>query len=131
MNAIKDTPPEQSTNIRIATAVGEVGFLSSVAVVTDIVILTVIGCVSVPAVTEFCWFAGIALAVDFVLHFSYFLAVLSVDVRRLELQDFLEKESLSTPDSKWDRRVASPKGGLKIVVKGTPVSTRIAGSAIV
>jgi len=131
MNAIKDTPPEQSTNIRIATAVGEVGFLSSVAVVTDIVILTAIGRVSVPAVTEFCWFAGISLAVDFVLHFSYFLAVLSVDVQRLELQDFLEKESLSTPDSKWDRRAASPKGDLKSFVKRTPVSTRIAGSAIV
>lgn len=130
MNAIKDTPPEQSTNIRIATAVGEVGFLSSVAVVTDIAILTFVGHVSVPAVTEFCWFAGIALVLDFILHFSYFLAVLSVDIQRLELQDILEKEALSSPDSKWDRRAASPKSGLKGFVKKTPVSTRIAGSAI-
>lgn len=130
MNAIKDTPPEQSTNIRVANAVGEVGFLSSVAVVTDIVILAIIGRLSVPAVTEFCWFAGIALGVDFVLHFSFFLAVLSVDVRRLELQDFLEKENLANPDPKWDR-AASPNGNVKQFMKGTPVSTRIAGSAIV
>lgn len=131
MNAIKETPPEQSTNIRIATAVGEVGFLSTVAVITDIVILTIIGHMSMPAVTEFCWFAGIALAVDFVLHFSFFLAVLSVDVRRLELQDFLEKENLSNPDPKWDRRASSPSAGFKRFMKSTPVSTRIAGSAIV
>lgn len=125
MNAVKDTPPQQLTSIRVATAVGEVGFLSSVAVVFDIVILTVVGHVSFPAVTEFCWFAGIALAVDFVLHFSYFLAVLSVDVQRLELQD-----SLSTKDPNWDRRGAFPKGGFRGFVKRTPVSTRIAGSAI-
>lgn len=129
MSAIKDTPPEQSTIVRIATAVGEVGFLSSVAVATDLAILTIIGSVSVPAVTEFCWFAGIALVVDFVLHFSFFLAVLSVDVRRLELQDFLEKENLSSP--RWDRRSSPARGGLKKFMKGTPVSTRIAGSAIV
>lgn len=129
MNAIKDTPPEQSTTIRIATAVGEVGFLSSVAVATDLAILIIVGCISVPAVTEFCWFAGIALVVDFALHFSFFLAVLSVDVRRLELQDFLEKENLSSP--KWERRSSPSRGGLKKFMKGTPVSTRIAGSAIV
>ncbi|KAF8474745.1 sterol-sensing domain of SREBP cleavage-activation-domain-containing protein [Kalaharituber pfeilii] len=131
MNAVKETPAEQSTTIRIATAVGEVGFLSTVAVITDIVILAIIGRISVPAVTEFCWFAGIALLVDFFLHFSYFLAVLSVDVRRLELQDFLDKTNLSNPDSKWDNRASSPRQtGLNRLVQGTPVSTRIAGSAI-
>ena len=132
MNAVKNTPPEQSTTFRIATAVGEVGFLSTVAVVTDIILLIVIGRFSVPAVTQFCWFAGIALLVDIILHFTYFLAVLSVDLRRLELQDFLDKANLSNPESKWDRPSSSPpRAGLQKLTTRVPVSTRIAGSAIV
>ena len=133
MNAVKDTPAEQSTTTRIATAMSEVGFLSTVAVMFDLFILMCIAQISVPAVTEFCWFAGIALVVDFILHFTYFLAVLSVDVRRLELQDFLDRENLAAPEIRWDGREASPKPGRfgRFILKGAPISTRIAGSAIV
>ena len=73
--------------MRIANAVGEVGFVSSVAVLTDLTLLYFLGLISVPAVREFCTFAAIALVVDFFLHLTYFLAVLSIDVRRLELQE--------------------------------------------
>lgn len=131
INAVLATPAEQPTTTRIATALGEVGFLSTVAVATDLVILCVIGYFSVPAVREFCTFAGVALIMDFILHLTYFLAVLSVDVRRLELQDSLDRMNLSENDRPHE--IDTEPGSLtEFLMKGAmPVSTRIAGSAIV
>lgn len=132
INAVLATPAEQPTTTRIATALGEVGFLSTVAVATDLAILGVIGHFSVPAVREFCTFAGVALVMDFVLHLTYFLAVLSVDVRRLELQDSLDRMNLSEND--YSHEIDADQSGslTEFLIKGAvPVSTRIAGSAIV
>lgn len=138
INAVLATPAERPTTFRIASALGEVGFLSSVAVATDVVILFIIGSLSVPAVREFCVFAAIALAMDFVLHITYFLAVLSVDVRRLELQDSLDKLNLSTEDNGNDDLDSFSKKPAGVIALfdflfkgGSPLSTRIAGSAIV
>ncbi|PWW76014.1 hypothetical protein C7212DRAFT_194519 [Tuber magnatum] len=132
INAVLETPAEQPTTSRIAIALGEVGFLSSVAVGTDLVLLFIIGQFSVPAVREFCTFAGVALAMDFFLHLTYFLAILSVDVRRLELQDSLDRLTFSKPES-YDGRMDSEgrsKSGELIMQKAMPMSTRIAGSVI-
>lgn len=131
INAVLETPAEQPTTNRVAIALGEVGFLSTVAVGTDLGILLIIGHFSVPAVREFCTFAGVALVMDFFLHLTYFLAVLSVDVRRLELQDSLDHMSFNDDhDNKypWD---SPSREFLGLVMKGAlPVSTRIAGTAI-
>lgn len=136
MNAVMDTPDELPTVVRIANALGEVGFLSTVAVATDVGLLVIVAHFSVPAVREFCAFAAIALVMDFILHLTYFLAVLSVDVRRLELQDFLERTDLSKTDGKWENRAPSPKKPTQninaaFLTQAWPVSTRLAGSAIV
>lgn len=132
INAVLATPAEQPTTTRIATALGEVGFLSTVAVATDLVLLCIIGHFSVPAVREFCTFAGVALIMDFILHLTYFLAVLSVDVRRLELQDSLDRMSLSENDYPEEIVPELPGSLTNFLLKGAmPASTRIAGSAIV
>jgi hypothetical protein len=81
-------------------------------------------------VAAFCTFAAIALVFDFVLHLTFFLAVLSVDVRRMELQDSLDrintnsnrKTSISKPERQY---------WFDALLQGRlPFSTRIAGSAI-
>lgn len=132
INAVLSTPAEQPTTARIATALGEVGFLSTVAVATDLALLCIIGHFSVPAVREFCTFAGVALIMDFFLHLTYFLAVLSVDVRRLELQDSLDRMNLSVDDSSQEIGQEQLGSLAEFLMKGAmPVSTRIAGSAIV
>lgn len=134
INAVLETPAEQPTTSRIAIALGEVGFLSSVAVGTDLGLLLIIGQFSVPAVREFCTFAGFALVMDFFLHLTYFLAVLSVDVRRLELQDSLDRLTFNKPES-YDGRTDPEEGrgklGELIMQRAMPMSTRIAGSVIV
>ena len=135
INAVFAMPAEQSTAQRISGALGEVGFLSSIAVATDLIMLVIIARISVPAVHEFCLFAGVALLVDFILHMTFFLAVLSVDVRRLELQDSLDK--LMTLNSNEDDLgafgpPANPNPVIEFIFQGgSPLSTRIAGSAIV
>jgi hypothetical protein len=136
-SAVIATSPEQPTTVRIANAVGEIGFVSSVAVLTDLSLLYFLGLISVPAVREFCTFAAIALIVDFFLHFTYFLAVLSIDVRRLELQDSLDKAN-SVEDVDWgsSSRDQSPKH-LRARISDVlfagphPISSRVAGTAIV
>jgi predicted RND superfamily exporter protein len=138
IKAVLATPAEQSTTVRISTALGEVGFLSFVAVATDLAILALISCISVPAVREFCIFAGVALLMDFVWHMTFFLAVLTADVRRLELQDSLDRLlSLSSQDDEdVDLSLSTPAEKtnklMEYFFQGTsPLSTRIAGSAIV
>jgi hypothetical protein len=134
INAVLETPAEQSTANRVALALGEVGFLSSVAVSTDLVLLVVIGQFSVPAVREFCTFASIALVMDFLLHLTYFLAVLSVDVRRLELRDSLDRLSFNNPESYGGRSASAERRDRSDEVamhRAMPMSTRIAGSLIV
>jgi hypothetical protein len=140
INAVFATPAEKPTTLRISSALGEVGFLSGIAVGTDITIMALIARFSVPAVREFCLFAGVALMVDYILHMTFFLAVLSVDVRRLELQDSLDKfMSRNAKEEYYDDVGLIGENTLQkqsVVAEslfraGSPLSTRIAGSAIV
>jgi hypothetical protein len=136
INAVFATPAEKPTTQRISGALGEVGFLSFIAVVTDLAMLVIIARVSVPAVREFCLFAGVALLVDFILHMTFFLAVLSVDVRRLELQDSLDKLMSLNFNEDDDLDLFMPPKEANAITEflfrgGSPLSTRIAGSVIV
>ncbi|KAI5800101.1 sterol-sensing domain of SREBP cleavage-activation-domain-containing protein [Geopyxis carbonaria] len=127
INAVLATPAEQSTTARISSALGEVGLVSFVGMATNLFMLFVIGTVSVPAIREFCVFAGVALITDYTLHMTFFLAVLSVDVRRLELQDSLDRLNLSTND---DESLEPNISRGNLFRGGSPLSTRIAGSVI-
>lgn len=133
INAVLGIPAEQSTTTRIATALGEVGFISLVEVLTNLAFMIIIGAVSLPAIREFCVFACVALIVDYLLHMTFFLAVLSVDVRRLELQDSLDRMNLASNDDEGLCPSPKKQGGFMDFVfrGGSPLSTRIAGSAIV
>jgi len=138
INAVLATPAEQTSIKRVSSALGEVGFLSLVAVATELGFLSLIATISVPAVQEFCAFAGIALIMDFVWHNTFFLAVLSVDVQRMELQDSLDRlMSLSSNEDdndfqSLDATDKKPSPVADFLFKGgSPLGTRIAGSAIV
>lgn len=138
INAVLSTPAEYPGTKRIATALGEVGFLSFVAVVTDLGILGLLAQISFPAVREFCLFAAVALIMDFIFHMTFFLAVLSVDVRRLELQDSLDRLNSLNFNDDFDEEIdlmepIEKSNGISdfLFRGGSPLSTRAAGSAIV
>lgn len=142
INAVLATPPEQPVPSRVATALGEVGFISFVATATNLTVLIIIGAASVPAIREFCIFACVALIMDYFLHMTFFLAVLSVDVRRLELQDSLDRMNWPSNDdgegldmhnkeSKTSMFTTFFDSFMQKGLGGSPLSSRIAGSAIV
>ncbi|KFY54902.1 hypothetical protein V496_07145, partial [Pseudogymnoascus sp. VKM F-4515 (FW-2607)] len=130
VNAVIITPSQSKTSRRIAEALGHIGPVALAGVGQDLLILYLLSKVVAPGVAAFCVFAAVALIFDFVLLLTFFVAVLSVDVRRTELSDSLEtvksqrkKLGAAEPKSRnaWVSAVLSGK---------TPISTRIAGTIV-
>ncbi|KAK9368597.1 sterol-sensing domain of SREBP cleavage-activation-domain-containing protein [Lipomyces kononenkoae] len=90
LNALSYTKPEQPAIVRIGTALGKVGFLSTVTTACNICLFLLAIFISGPPIKQVCTFAIIATVIDYILHMTYFLAVLSIDVRRLELEDLIQ-----------------------------------------
>jgi len=112
--------------IRIASAVADVGHLSLASAGQNLVILWVLAKVVSPGVASFCTFAAVAIVFDFFFHLTFFLAVLSVDVRRTELRDSIERRHLARRGSH-----TSKAGWFDAFLQGRlPVSSRLAGSAV-
>lgn len=91
MNAVLAYPPQMPTTVRIANALGDVGHLSLAATGQNLAIVWLLHKVVSPGVQAFCTFAAAALIFDFCFHLIFFVAVLNVDVRRVELQDSIER----------------------------------------
>ncbi|KAK9234699.1 sterol-sensing domain of SREBP cleavage-activation-domain-containing protein [Lipomyces kononenkoae] len=90
LNALSYTKPEQPAIVRIGTALGKVGFLSTVTTACNICVFLFAIFISGPPIRQVCTFAIVATIIDYILHMTYFVAVLSIDVRRLELEDLIQ-----------------------------------------
>ncbi|KAH7318766.1 sterol-sensing domain of SREBP cleavage-activation-domain-containing protein, partial [Stachybotrys elegans] len=129
INAVILTPPEDNTSTRIGQAVGQTAYVAIVSIIQNVIILLGLRRVVSPGVGAFCIFAAVAIVFDFFLLSTFFLAVLSVDVRRTELSDALAKESMrqnrgvshSRARATWFDGVVSGKAAM---------STRIAGTIV-
>ncbi|TKA77466.1 hypothetical protein B0A49_02349 [Cryomyces minteri] len=129
INAVIAISPEMPIHHRMANALGDVGHLSLAASAQNLLLLWVLSRLSSPGVSAFCAFAAVALVFDFVFHLTFFVAVLSVDVRRMELRDSLDRVSSSHLRAKS----IGPEQHTWMYALGQgrmPFSTRIAGSAI-
>src|SRR5436305_6433055 len=136
INAVLVTAPETTTVSRIANALGDIGHLCLASAAQNLLILWILSKVVSPGVSAFCTFAAVALVLDLVFSLTFFITVLSIDFRRLELQDSLEhinfqltnmksspKESEEKPERKpWS--VALLQGKL-------PFTTRLAGTVTI
>lgn len=87
-------PPEQHTIHRVATALAEVS-TKLVAATTQMLAMLWMVSKKSSELSAFCTFAAIALAFDFFFHLTFFLPVVSVDVRRMELSDSLDRVDLA------------------------------------
>ncbi|KAK9495768.1 sterol-sensing domain of SREBP cleavage-activation-domain-containing protein [Lipomyces doorenjongii] len=101
VNALSYTKPEQPATVRIGTALGKVGFLSTATTACNVCLFLFAICISGSPIRQFCTFAIIATIIDYFLHMTYFLAILSIDVRRLELEDLIQT-SLGAPTNDAD-----------------------------
>ncbi|KFA75440.1 hypothetical protein S40288_01145 [Stachybotrys chartarum IBT 40288] len=129
INAVITRPSEDSTSNRIGHAFGETSHIALVSTVQNVAILLSLSRVVSPGVAAFCIFAAVALVVDFYLLSTFFLSVLSLDVRRMELSDALEKETMQQ-----NLNTTHPKGRstwLQQLLQGNvALSTRIAGTIV-
>ncbi|KAK9386636.1 sterol-sensing domain of SREBP cleavage-activation-domain-containing protein [Lipomyces mesembrius] len=101
VNALSYTKPEQPATVRIGTALGKVGFLSTATTACNVCLFIFAICISGSPIRQICTFAIIATIIDYFLHMTYFLAVLSIDVRRLELEDLIQT-SFGAPTNNAD-----------------------------
>ncbi|KAM3418344.1 hypothetical protein BST61_g4343 [Cercospora zeina] len=129
INAVLAYPPTIATELRIANALGDIGPMSAAAAVQNVTVLGLLSTVVSPGVAAFCAFAAIATLFDAFFLLTFFVAVLSVDIRRLELQD-----ALAARHHRPRRRKQSPAvhhTWVDALLQGRlPLSTRMAGTAV-
>ncbi|KAI2623142.1 sterol-sensing domain of SREBP cleavage-activation-domain-containing protein [Hypoxylon sp. NC1633] len=129
INAVILTPSEDNTSSRIGYAFGETGHVAVTSVAQNLIILYGLSRIVSPGVSAFCSFAAIALIFDFFYLSTFFLSVLSVDVRRTELSDALAKASIRSNRSASDMQ--SRQTWIDAMLQGRiAMSTRIAGTIV-
>jgi hypothetical protein len=129
MNALIRTPSEDNTSSRIGHAFGETAPTALATTAQNCLILMALSRVVSPGVSAFCIFAAIAIGLDFFFLSTFFLSVLSVDVRRMELGDALAKESMRRNRKAIHNR-DKPSWVKRILQGKIALSTRIAGTII-
>lgn len=131
INAVIMTPSEDSTTSRIGSAFGETAPVALISTAQNVFILGVLSRLVSPGVGAFCIFLALAIVFDLFYLSTFFLAVLSVDVRRTELSDALAKASMR--HQRHHRHATESRGRTWIgqMIHGrTALSTRIAGTFV-
>ncbi|KAF1972860.1 hypothetical protein BU23DRAFT_599312 [Bimuria novae-zelandiae CBS 107.79] len=130
INVVLGTPAEMPSPQRIGHALGKVGHLCLAVAGQNLVLIYFCSRFVTPMVADFCIFAAVTLVLDLAFHFTFFLAVLSVDVQRMELSDSLERIETNQRDAK--NRKTERQSWLSAFLQGTlPVSTRYAGTVAI
>lgn len=129
INAVILTPAEDSTSHRIGQAFGETTHIALASVAQNLLILWGLSKVVSPGVQAFCTFAAIAILFDFFYLSTFFLSVLSVDVRRTELSDALNKASIRNYRSQAE--IQARQSWADAMLQGKiAISTRVAGTTV-
>lgn len=129
INAVILTPSDHSTSSRLGYAFGETGHVALASVAQNLLILWGLSRVVSTGVSAFCTFAAIAILFDFFYLSTFFLSVLSVDVRRTELNEALEKATLRNNRGSMENH--SRQTVVDVILQGRiALSTRIAGTIV-
>ncbi|OBS18699.1 hypothetical protein FPOA_10426 [Fusarium poae] len=128
INAVIIAPAEDSTSNRIGQAFGETAHTAITSSLQNVFLLLLLSRWVSPGVSAFCMFVAVAIGFDLFYLSTFFLSVLSVDVRRTELSDALAKASIRHYRGESDFK---PRGTWDLVLQGkATLSTRIAGTII-
>ncbi|OAA60469.1 sterol regulatory element-binding protein cleavage-activating protein [Niveomyces insectorum RCEF 264] len=87
------TKLEDSTSSRIGAAFGKTTHVAVVSVVEHLLLLWAMAQFVTAGLSDFCAFLAIAIVFDFFYFSTFFLSVLSIEVRRTELSEIIEKTS--------------------------------------
>lgn len=93
--SVVSTPVELDVKYRVATGLSKEGWYIMKNLVIELAIILVGFFTFVPAIQEFCFFALVGLLTDFFMQMVFFVTVLSVDIRRMELSDLHKSKQSS------------------------------------
>lgn len=95
---------------RIAEGLGQCGLSIFVNLVSEVSLLWILY-LSIPTrvIREMVVFGGVALLVDYIMEMTYFITVLSIDMQRLELADFLSQGAKINVNQGRDGKASSRK----------------------
>ncbi|CAO3628174.1 unnamed protein product [Mucor fragilis] len=77
---------------KISRGLQSVGVPMTATLIAELLILTVGTHMDTDLVKEFCTFAKVALIVDYILELTFVIAVLSIDIKRVELADLDDRQ---------------------------------------
>lgn len=124
------TPAENSSSSRVGSAFGQTAHVALASTLQNVAILLGLAKIVSPGVAGFCIFAAIATIFDFFYLSTFFLSVLSVDVRRIELEDALSKASTLRHNHDYCQLKERPSWISNIMRGKVALSTRIAGTIV-
>ncbi|KAF9333418.1 hypothetical protein BG006_003658 [Podila minutissima] len=87
VHAVVETSMDLPVKERVGRGLGAVGVSITMTLIAELCLLIVGAMTTIPAVQEFCTFAIAAVIMDYLLQMSFFITVISIDIRRLELSD--------------------------------------------
>ncbi|ESO96220.1 hypothetical protein LOTGIDRAFT_239368 [Lottia gigantea] len=94
--SIVSTPVHLDVKIRVAQGLSKEGWYITKNLFLELVIILIGLFTYVPAIQEFCLFAVVGILSDFCLQVFFFVTVLSVDIRRMELTDLHKQRVLQS-----------------------------------
>ncbi|KAF8810091.1 sterol regulatory element binding protein cleavage-activating protein [Phlegmacium glaucopus] len=97
VDAVGKTSVTLSVKQRIAEGLSRAGTSNTLKVVSYNAILGIIAFFAVGAVRQFCSFAIVVLVAHWFLAHTFFMAVLSIDIARLELEELLRHDTSLVP----------------------------------
>ncbi|KAF8894726.1 sterol-sensing domain of SREBP cleavage-activation-domain-containing protein [Infundibulicybe gibba] len=123
VDAVGKTSVTLSVKQRIAEGLSRAGTSNTLKVVSYNSILGITAVFSIGAIRQFCIFAIVVLVAHWFLAHTFFMAVLSIDIQRLELDELLRHDPSLTPalhkpvkDLGADQKPATKSGWKKLVV---------------
>lgn len=108
VDAVTKTSVTLSVKERVAEGLSRAGTSNTLKVVSYNAVLGVIAYFSAGAIRQFCTFAVVVLVAHWFLAHTFFLAVLSIDIQRLELDELLRQNPSLTPAVATSQRDSTP-----------------------
>ncbi|KAF8558517.1 hypothetical protein OG21DRAFT_1595392 [Imleria badia] len=132
VDAVTKTSVTLPVKERIAEGLSRAGSSNTLKVVGYNCVLGTIARCSTGAISQFCTFAVVVLVAHWFLAHTFFLAVLSIDIQRLELDELIRQNPSLTPvltgaqqetppstPTSWQQRIAYQ---LKVMLKGRAIT---------
>ncbi|KAG2237230.1 hypothetical protein INT48_006634 [Thamnidium elegans] len=91
-NAVLNAGCDMIVIEKVSRGLQSVGVPMTATLAAELIILTLGGYMDNALIKEFCMFTKVALCVDYILEMTFIIAVLSIDIKRVELADLDDRQ---------------------------------------